>query len=129
MVSELGDANPNAPDLVNAIASLSMALETPCGGRTVAVAIAKLCNTLQIASPAQDVLEAYCGILGSYPYELVEHATIQLIRNHRYPSFPKPADWLQYIEPIYNERKAELYRITRAQDKLRFAKKISGGRP
>lgn len=127
LVSELGECNPDAPDLVLAISTLEIALQTRCDGRTAAVAIAKLCNTLQIATPPQEALTAYCEILAEYPLQLVELATKELIRHHRYPTFPKPADWLQYIEPPLNEKKAMLARLKRIQSKMRLGKKLSQG--
>ena len=125
LVSELAECNPDAPDLVRAISTLEIAMQTRCDGRTAAVAIAKLCNTLQMPTPAQEALEAYCEILSEYPAQLVEFATKELIKNHKYPTFPKPADWLAHINPILNEKLALLSRLKRSQAKMRLAQKMS----
>lgn len=128
MISDLVGYNPDAPDLVAAIAALKDALWSRCEGRTAAVAMGKVSVTLQIASPPQEALEAYYEVFSDFPGELVEYAAKQLIKHHKYPSYPKPADWLQYIEPAIQEKLALLNRLERMQKKIRLAHRMTGGR-
>lgn len=127
MISELIGLNPDAPDLTAAIARLQHALGTLCDERTAAVSFGKLCLTLQINTPPSEALSAYYEIMLEYPVYLVEHATRELIKHHRYPTFPKPADWLGYIEPPLADAKALLCRLIRAQRKVKLAHKMIGG--
>lgn len=55
------------------------------------------------------VLEIYWEALREYPLDDIKRATNNIVRTHKYATFPKPAEFIEYIDPPQDaESKAEL---------------------
>ena len=55
------------------------------------------------------VLEMYWEALKPYPLDDIKQATNNIVRTHKYATFPKPAEFIEYIDPPQDaEAKAEL---------------------
>lgn len=113
-----GTDNPDAPDLVKAIAERENAIETLCDERTAALCLHKVSATLQIALPASEALMGFYEVLCQYPELLVAWATQEIIKTHPYPTFPKPADWVKKIEAKVEEATNVLNRLKRMRSKM-----------
>jgi len=60
--------------------------------------------TLQLEVPTNEALRVYLHLFEQYPEDLLRLAGEKVLREHRYPRFPFPADFCKHIDPIYEDR-------------------------
>jgi hypothetical protein len=61
--------------------------------------------TLQCPLPPATVLGQYMKMLGRYPKDLVEMATDEIVRQHKWNTFPRIADWCSKMDELLETRK------------------------
>jgi hypothetical protein len=60
----------------------------------------------QMSAP---LIDLYWASLKDYPLEKVQDAVVNIIRTHKYPTMPKPAEFIEFINPPEDaDAKAEL---------------------
>jgi hypothetical protein len=123
-LSDLIDVSKPDKDLEWAIIMTENAIGTLCDPRTAAECVNKVSVTLQVALPASDALEGYYEVLCQYPAELVLYGTEEVIKSHRYATFPKPGDWVKHIDVKIAEADAFLKRLKRMQSKIALANRL-----
>ena len=94
------------------------------GPLDVAAMIRTIAVGLDLPPPAGPALRIYHKVLGQLPLPILQHATELITKTYVYPSFPKPAEWLnraseslrsieraRLMIEIYEQRRrvAELY--------------------
>lgn len=58
---------------------------------------------------SEPALALYWDALKDYPLDDIKRATSNIVRTHKYATFPKPAEFIEYIDPpVEAEMKAEL---------------------
>jgi hypothetical protein len=55
-------------------------------------------KTLQVPLPDEDGLMVYAAILSELPTALLKQSVIEVCKSHRYPSMPKPVDFLDAVK-------------------------------
>lgn len=55
-------------------------------------------KTLQVSLPDEDGLMVYAAILSELPTALLKEAVIEVCKTHKYPTMPKPADFLEVVK-------------------------------
>jgi hypothetical protein len=60
--------------------------------------------TLQIEVPTDEALRNYFHLFKKYPEDLLRMAGESVLKEHRYPRFPFPADFLKHIDDLYEDR-------------------------
>lgn len=55
-------------------------------------------KTLQVELPDEDGLMVYAAILSELPSALLKQSVIEVCKTHKYPSMPKPADFLEAVK-------------------------------
>jgi hypothetical protein len=114
------DCRAQAMDLLHQI---NLATVMP-GPLEVAAVIRMIAVGLDLPPPTGAALRIYHKVLGQLPLPLLRNATELLIKSYTYPSFPKPAEWMnrggdhlglieraRFMIEIYEKRRriAELY--------------------
>ena len=72
----------------------------------VLVALKAVAVAFDLAPPSGAQLKIYLRVLGELPVAVLQQVTEQLIKEYRYPTFPRPIEWRE-----------------RAQDRLRLIEK------
>ena len=114
------DCQAQAMDLLH---QMNLATVMP-GPLEVAAVIRMIAVGLDLPPPTGAALRIYHKVLGQLPLPLLRNATELLIKSYTYPSFPKPAEWMnrggdhlrlieraRFMIEIYEKRRriAELY--------------------
>jgi hypothetical protein len=55
-------------------------------------------KTLQVELPDEDGLMVYAAILSELPVAVLKRAVIEVCKTHKYPTMPKPADFLEAVK-------------------------------
>lgn len=55
-------------------------------------------KTLQVELPDEDGLMVYAAILSELPIAVLKQSVIEVCKTHKYPSMPKPADFLEAVK-------------------------------
>lgn len=55
-------------------------------------------KTLQVELPDEDGLMVYAAILSELPTAILKQSVIEVCKSHKYPSMPKPADFLEAVK-------------------------------
>ena len=48
---------------------------------------------------SEGAIELYCAALNQYPLEKIESAAAHIVRTHKYATIPKPAEFIEFMEP------------------------------
>jgi hypothetical protein len=60
--------------------------------------------TLQLEIPTDEALRNYFHLFKKYPEDLLRMAGESVLKEHRYPRFPFPADFIKHIDDLYEDR-------------------------
>lgn len=55
-------------------------------------------KTLQVELPDEDGLMVYAAILSELPTAILKQSVIEVCKTHKYPTMPKPADFLEAVK-------------------------------
>lgn len=70
----------------------------PSNPRDVITTLELVAKTLQVELPDEDGLMVYAAILSELPEALLKESVIAVCRTHKYPTMPKPADFLEAVK-------------------------------
>lgn len=70
----------------------------PSDPADVIKALELVAKTLQVELPEEDGLMVYAAILSELPQALLKQSVIEVCKTHKYPSMPKPADFLEAVK-------------------------------
>ena len=87
---------------------------------------------LDLPPPTGAALRIYHKVLGQLPLPLLRNATELLIKSYTYPSFPKPAEWMNrggdHLRLIERARfMIEIYEKRRRIAELYYGKEVASG--
>jgi hypothetical protein len=106
------------------------------GSLEVAASIRMIAVAFDMPPPTGAALRIYHKVLGQLPLRLLQNATELIIKSYTYPSFPKPAEWMnrggdhlrlieraRFMIEIYEKRwrVAELYYGKKMERRRAFA--------
>lgn len=69
----------------------------PSDPADVITSLELVAKTLQVELPDEDGLMVYAAILSELPIAVLKQAVIEVCKTHKYPSMPKPADFLEAV--------------------------------
>lgn len=75
---------------------------------SVAAVLQTVADVLNVTLPSEDALAIYYSLLEEYPEDLLRIGAREVCRTYKWPSFPKPADFINQIQPHLAERKSDL---------------------
>lgn len=70
----------------------------PSDPKDVITTLELVAKTLQVELPDEDGLMVYAAILSELPTAILKQAVIEVCKSHKYPSMPKPADFLEAVK-------------------------------
>ena len=75
-------------------------------------------ETLQVDLPSEAATEIYYSILRDIPADLLMRSAKEVLKNHVYPTMPKPADFYKAVEADIKQRQTDLRWFQLAADRL-----------
>lgn len=70
----------------------------PSDPKDVITTLELVAKTLQVELPDEDGLMVYAAILSELPTAILKQSVIEVCRTHKYPTMPKPADFLEAVK-------------------------------
>lgn len=70
----------------------------PSDPADVITSLELVAKTLQVELPDEDGLMVYAAILSELPTAILKQSVIEVCKSHKYPSMPKPADFLESVK-------------------------------
>lgn len=70
----------------------------PSDPADVITSLELVAKTLQVELPDEDGLMVYAAILSELPTAVLKKAVVEVCKTHRYPTMPKPADFLDAVK-------------------------------
>ena len=98
----------------------------PCKREDVAMALEIIASTFQCKVPEDIGLTQYFNILEKYPTFIINECVNRLLVEYKYPRLPVPRDFIEICEPMYEEHKLWLIRISRRFYQLEIFKQMGG---
>jgi hypothetical protein len=81
--------------------------------------IEMLCQVLNQQAPTDLALDIYITVLGQYPSDTIKTSFERLVKVHKWPTFPKPADFLDVIADDMNEQATLFKRLQMIKNFIR----------
>ena len=111
--SSLEEQYEKLPGLIEAEALLLVGASR----KEIGVVLDTVATVLNVGVPSEDALATYFSLMEEYPEDLIRIGGREVCRYYKWPSFPKPADFIEQIAPLLEQRKED---ITQATDRYRL---------
>jgi hypothetical protein len=114
---------PSRQSMESAVKMLSASL-TSSTSAEIAVEFSKLIQMFRCEN-LEEVAPLYVEALAEIPPDLLKLATVRLLKSHKYPILPKPADFFEAIRPEVKSRQRDLQIISTALWKQAYLERKS----